>query len=169
MRVLPGIESAEFDIPTEVFTLKSQPAAETQAILAAIRALGYEPKLLEGPTKTDGAIKSLSKPASNALKEALARAKARDVPLVVDFGAVWCGLCKKFAATTLTDERVEKALGDFEFLKIDVDEDPAAAKDFDVAGIPDVWFVAPDGRILGRENRYMDAEEFLAVLARMEG
>jgi len=167
VRALPGIESAAFDISTEVFTLTTAAGTKPAPILEAIRGLGYEPELLDRPAEPDAGVKRLDHPTSKVLAAALARARQRGVPLVIDFGATWCSLCKKFAATTLTDERVEKALDAFEFLPIDVDEHPAAAKDLGVAGIPDVWFLAGDGRVLGRENRYMPPDVFLAVLERM--
>ncbi len=168
MRVLPGIESAEFDVPTEVFTLKAAPGTGSDRVMAAIRELGYEPHLLEGPVEAVARRTRLTDPKSAAVRKALARARKRAVALVADFGATWCGPCKAFARETLTDARVEEALRDFELLRIDIDEDPAATKDFGVAGVPDIWFVAPDGKILGRENRYMDADDFLAVLRRMK-
>lgn len=164
MRVLPGIESAEFDVPTEVFTLNTAPDTKPDGILAAIRGLGYEPQLLDGPVGAIASRTQITDPKSDAVRDALARAKERGVPLVADFGATWCGPCKTFAKKTLTDSRVVEALRDFELLKIDIDEDPAAARDFGVAGVPDIWYVAPDGKILGRENRYMNAEELIASL-----
>lgn len=168
MRVLPGIESAEFDVPTEVFTLKTAAGTKPDTVLAAIRDLGFQPELLYGPAEAVAEVTSITDPKSDAVRQALARAKTRGVPLIVDFGATWCGPCKEFAQTTLTDERVKEALRDHEFLKVDIDEDPTAAKDFGVAGVPDIWFVGPAGKILGRENRHMNVEEFLAVLARIK-
>ncbi len=168
MRDLPGVNSAEFDVPTEVFTLRMTQGVAATATLAAIRELGYEPELLAGPATADGALDHLRNPTSQALRDALVVAQDRDVPLVVDFGASWCGLCKKLASTTLADERVVLSLKEFVFLKIDVDKDPMAVKDFGVAGIPDIWFLAPDGRVISRENRYLTPEELLAVLAEVK-
>ena len=169
MRVLPGVEQAQFDVPTEVFTLEVQAGVGVDSILEVIGQLGYAPELLAGRPRIGGALEQLQDPRSAVLKAALATAAKRTTSLVIDFAAPWCGLCKQFATVTLTDERVVSALNDFVFLKIDVDEDPEAAKDLGVAGIPDIWIVAPDGRVLARENRYLTPAEFLALLARFRG
>ena len=129
MRVLPGVKKAEFDVPSEVFTLEVQTRVEADSILKAIGELGYAPELLAGRPSIGGALGQLQDPRSTALKAALATAAKRKTPLVIDFAAPWCGLCKKFARVTLSDKRVASALKDFVFLKIDVDKDPQAAKD----------------------------------------
>lgn len=165
MRVLPGVTDATFDVSSEVFTVKTTGGTTADSVLAVIRDLGFQPTLLEGPAPATAPRTTLRDPTSRALREALARAQERGVPLVADFGATWCGPCKQFATTTLTDPRVIKALADFEFLAIDIDDDPAAARDLGVAGVPDIWFVAPNGTVLGRENRFLDADAFLTALA----
>ena len=165
MRVLPGIESAAFDVSTEVFTLMANAGTQAAPILDAIRNLGFQPELLKGPATGVKALTRITAPESDSVRQALVRARKRGVPLIVDFGATWCGPCKTFANTTLADERVKHALQDFELLTIDIDEDPTAAKDFAVAGVPDIWFLAPDGYVLARENRCLAVDEFLATLA----
>lgn len=165
MRALPQVEDARFDIPSETFSLTLAPGAEPAAVLKAIADLGYEPEVIERMPASKARTKRLLRPTSKALAESLARARAQDTPLVIDFGAAWCGPCRKFATTTLADEAVSRTLAaHFIFLAIDVDEDPEAAADLGVAGIPDLWVIAPDGSILARENRYLDATAFLDLL-----
>lgn len=166
MRALPDVSRVTFDIPTEVFSVQTMSGA-TERILSTIRGAGYEPDLLPAPPGAVSRIERLASPRSKAVVAALSRARARGVPLILDFWATWCGLCKKFEQTTLADPRVVKLIAsNFELLKIDVDEDPEAAEDLNVKGIPDVWILDGDGLILARENRYMDPDEFLAVLQR---
>lgn len=164
MRVLPGVRTADFDVPTETFTVSLTAEGKPGPVLDAIRGLGYTPALLAGPPGKPRALERIENPASLAIREALARTLARGVRLVVDFGGPFCRLCKHFDETTLRDPLVKERLARLEFLQVDVEADPAAVKDFGVKGVPDLWFLAPDGRVLGRENRYLTTEEFLAAL-----
>ncbi len=165
MRVLPQVDRVEFDIPTETFTIDMKAGADTAPVLAAIKGLGYTPEVLDAAPAGQEAITHLRNPTSAALREALARAKSRGVPLVIDFGGPFCHLCRKFEQTALKDERVVKMLPDFEFLKIDVEADPDAVKDLDVHGVPDIWALDGGGKVLARNNGYMTPDAFIEFLA----
>lgn len=166
MRVLDGVAQADFDIPTETFSIELHTGIDTAPLLRAIRKLGYEAELLEQAPPKAGVVTVLREPTSRALGAALARAKARGVPLIVCFGGPFCPLCRRFEETTLGDPRVEEALAGFEFLKIDTDVDPAAATDLDVHGVPDTWALGAGGRVRGRQSGSLTPEAFLAFLER---
>ena len=61
---------------------------------------------------------------------ALAKANEEHKPVLIDFGASWCGACKELDEKTFPDPKVQKEGARFVALHIDAsdDDDPAVAK-----------------------------------------
>jgi thioredoxin 1 len=66
------------------------------------------------------------------------------LPVVVDFYATWCGPCRQLAPTM--DGLADQYAGKIKFVKINVDESPKLAQQFQVEGIPMLLFFK-DGKL----------------------
>ncbi|MFQ5750094.1 MAG: thioredoxin family protein [Planctomycetota bacterium] len=136
-----------------------------------IRGEEFEPSLMKqtvldaaSPEQVpSGKLPHVDSP-SGPYREALARARRENKPLLIDFGAAWCAPCKRFQSETLGDPRVAALLPRLVVLAVDTDQEPGLARAFGVAAIPDVLLAGPEGTILQRWNGFEGPEAFLARL-----
>ncbi len=57
-----------------------------------------------------------------------------DKPVLVDFGATWCGPCKALAP--VVDKLADETVGKYKIVKIDIDDAPGIAQRYGVRGVP---------------------------------
>ena len=57
-----------------------------------------------------------------------------DIPVLIDFFATWCGPCKMLAP--IIEELAKDYEGKVKICKVDVDNDPELAMQFEVSSIP---------------------------------
>ncbi len=107
------------------------------------------------------------------VKVARAKALGAGRPLIVDFGAAWCGACKELDKVTFSEQRVQLEAGRFEAVRVDAtnDDDPAvvsAMSEFDVKGLPTVVIFDSKGIEAARYTDFVEAEQFLAALKKID-
>ncbi len=109
-----------------------------------------------------------------ALDTALARARARHEPALVDFSASWCVDCQQLKRHTFPNSRVQNAMKGFMLIEADVTGDTAATRALEhrygIFGPPALLFFDRTGRLLNADNfyGYMGPGRFAALLRQVK-
>jgi thioredoxin-related protein len=98
------------------------------------------------------------------LPEALRQGSASDRRTIVFFTADWCGWCRKMRSTTFTDPQVQAVAGQFTWAKVDVDEEPALAAQYQVQGLPMLVLVDSRGNTIASRAGYLTSTALLRWL-----
>ena len=97
---------------------------------------------------------------------ALACAKQRGVPLVIDFWAPWCHTCLSMKTTVFTDPSFAAAANRFVFVALDTDREvnAAAVEKFPLSAWPTFYVIGHDESVLARFIGAASVAQFHAFL-----
>ncbi len=82
--------------------------------------------------------------------------------VVADFYATWCSSCRQLAP--MLERQASQYAGQIKFVKLNVDESPGIAQNFQVQALPTVIFFR-DGKVAGRYSEFPNETNLQASLA----
>jgi len=83
-----------------------------------------------------------------------------DLPVLVDFGAVWCGPCKSL--DPVVEELAGEWVGKVKVVHVDVDHSPNAAMQYQVMGVPTLMLFV-SGEPVERMSGYKPKAKILSI------
>jgi len=81
--------------------------------------------------------------------------------VLLDFHATWCGPCKMLSPVL---QEIEKDENDFKICKIDIDQSPELAEQFQIMSVPTL-VVMEAGKVVKKSSGVRPKEEILSMMS----
>jgi thioredoxin-related protein len=95
----------------------------------------------------------------------MARSKFEKKKVFLHFYADWCTYCVEMERKTFKDPAVIAALNrNFIPIRVDSGRDQQTASLYRVKGVPDTWFIAESGEIIGHRPGYIPTDQLMGIL-----
>ena len=97
--------------------------------------------------------------------DGMSRGKFEKKKVFIHFYADWCPACKQMEKQTFKNPDVVASLNEnFIPIKVNTDRDQQTATIFRVRALPDNWFIAEDGEIIGHQPGFIPPDQFSTML-----
>lgn len=94
-----------------------------------------------------------------------ARSGIEKKKIFLHFYADWCTYCAEMERTTFKNPAVIATLNrTFIPIRVNSDREKEIAALFRVKGLPDSWFLAENGEVIGHRPGYITAEQLMGIL-----
>lgn len=95
----------------------------------------------------------------------MALARQENKSIFLYFHAPWCSYCTKLKKTSFKDQKVLAYLKEnFVSIQVNTDQNQALAEEWQVKGLPTMWFLEADGKKINRMPGYVEAGQLLKIL-----
>lgn len=98
------------------------------------------------------------------LERAATAARETNQPMLIEFWATWCEVCKEMDRDVYADERVADAMARVRPVKVDIDREPAIARKYEITGTPTLVLADSYGRELFRYAGALPLERMVQLL-----
>jgi thiol:disulfide interchange protein DsbD len=93
-------------------------------------------------------------------EKALADAKEKKRPVIVNFTAPWCSACRQMDAVTMRKKWLQDEVQEYTLVKVDYDTNGALAAKYRVRGIPAYVLLNQFGEFVALSTGYSEADQF---------
>lgn len=145
-----------------VIYLYNRPASD---LGTQVSQLNIESRVAEHQTPQSSSTAASKNISWNDYTPGMALAGEEGKNIFLYFHASWCGYCTKLKKETFTDERIKAYLNDhFVSIGVDTEKREKLAQQWQVRGLPTLWFLEPDGTKINSLPGFVNADQLLSIL-----
>jgi len=100
----------------------------------------------------------------NSFEDAKKIALATNKLVLVDFWALWCGPCKRMDTESWNKDEVKVLMSNYVTVKIDLDVNKSLALKYGVKGIPYIFIMDGNGKVIYEQMGYKRKSEVMELL-----